>query len=54
MLGAKREKLRIETSQTAISGRKVSEFGTVRRNEAEVLTAKMTAILSDIGDRQRT
>jgi len=29
-------------------------FGTVRRKEAVVLTAKLTAILSDIGNRQRT
>jgi hypothetical protein len=29
-------------------------FGTVRLNGAEVLIAKVTAILSDIGNRQRT
>jgi len=29
-------------------------FGTVRRKEAEVLTAKPTAILSDIGNSRRT
>ena len=29
-------------------------FGTGRLKEAEVLTAKLTAILSDIGNRQRT
>jgi hypothetical protein len=31
-----------------------SRFGTVRLKEAEILTAKLTAILSDIGNRQRT
>jgi hypothetical protein len=39
---------------SCISGRKVAECGTVRRKEAEVVTAKMTAILSDVGNHQRT
>jgi hypothetical protein len=39
---------RRDTGDTMYAG-----FGTVRRLQADVLTAKLTAILSDVGNRQR-
>jgi hypothetical protein len=46
--------LELKSMVSALSGRDVSEFGTVRPKEAKVLRAKLTAILSDGGNRQRT